>query len=437
MDDVTPETFAEDTNDETVVNDPIESFLNRLKADNLSESGLGDLQEEIRIFFGVGGVPQTLLDATFTAWERLDQAKDNEDATEDDSDLEDLVDLVEEINETYSEPQDTVEETLEVYTGYVPEDQELSSDDDDNADQELENQIVQDNLDWQEAILSCDTLECLNEWEESIKQTIDHSPINVLPETLEALSTTRGRLKKEEQDKAANNQNQIDNWLSRAEMAFDLQEVQTIYDEIRESGIIPSMELIRTLDAAKVRLTPVAKPKSTLEEAKDSISNTWGTSPTSTTNNKNPFKGKKTQVQKVVAEEVTAGTGDEPSDYVSINGINTSGVFSFKTLEGKTEHHSRFDDQYILEPGKKLYEPSTGFVFEVITWEQAKSMSPLLSEDSNKLPLKSLHSPTRSYPKTARTEGLTIISDSLAMQLVENYRKQISQIDNETSMIGS
>ncbi|MFM6159068.1 MAG: hypothetical protein ACKPE3_39835, partial [Sphaerospermopsis kisseleviana] len=88
-------------------------------------------------------------------------------------------------------------------------------------------------------------------------------------------------------------------------------------------------------------------------------------------------------------------------------------------------------------PGTKVYEPSTGFVFEVITWEQAKFMSPLVLEDTNKLPLKSLHSPTRSYPKTSRTDDLMIVSDSLATQLVANYKKQIAEINNETSMIGS
>ncbi|MFM6157737.1 MAG: hypothetical protein ACKPE3_32880, partial [Sphaerospermopsis kisseleviana] len=121
-----------------------------------------------------------------------------------------------------------------------------------------------------------------------------------------------------------------------------------------------------------------------------------------------------------------------------------SGVFAFKSLESlnyygtpKMEHHNRFDDKYILKPGTKVYEPSTGFVFEVVTWEQAKSMSPLVVEDTDKLPLQSLHSPTRSYPKTARTEDLMIVSDSLATQLVANYKKQISEIDKETSMIGS
>ncbi|MFM6156401.1 MAG: hypothetical protein ACKPE3_25980, partial [Sphaerospermopsis kisseleviana] len=145
-------------------------------------------------------------------------------------------------------------------------------------------------------------------------------------------------------------------------MAFDLQEVQTIYDEIRESGIIPSMELIKILEASKIRLTPVT----TLEEAKQSISNSWGTSPATTTaKNKNPFAGRKTQVQKEVVEEITAD-----NDHVSVGNINTSGVFAFKSLESlnyygtpKMEHHNRFDDKYILKPGTKVYEPSTGFVF--------------------------------------------------------------------------
>ncbi|MFM6052306.1 MAG: hypothetical protein ACKPA7_11795, partial [Sphaerospermopsis kisseleviana] len=165
--------------------------------------------------------------ATFVAWERLDQARE---VTED---LESLVNLVEEINENYSNPGT---ETVEVYTGYVPEDQELSSHDDDNDDdngEELNHQKIQDNLDWQEAILSCDSFECLNEWEASLTQTTEQLPNSVFPETLEALRVTRERL---EQDKAANTQNQIDEWSSRAEMAFDFQEVQTIYDEIRESG---------------------------------------------------------------------------------------------------------------------------------------------------------------------------------------------------------
>ncbi|MFM6152675.1 MAG: hypothetical protein ACKPE3_06670, partial [Sphaerospermopsis kisseleviana] len=238
------------------------------------------------------------------------------------------------------------------------------------------------------------------------------------------------------QNKAADTQNQIDEWSSRAEMAFDLQEVQTIYDEIRESGIIPSMELIKILEASKIRLTPVA----TLEEAKQSISNSWGTSPAATTSkNKNPFAGRKTQVQKEVVEEITAD-----NDHVSVSNINASGVFAFTSLESlnyygtaKMEHHNRFNDQYILEPGTKVYEPSTGFMFEVVTWEQAKSMSPLVVEDTDKLPLRSLHSPTRTYPKTARTEDHMIVSDSLATQLVANYKKQILEINNETSMIGS
>ncbi|MFM6067545.1 MAG: hypothetical protein ACKPBB_12245, partial [Sphaerospermopsis kisseleviana] len=427
-------TESNDVNAGIETQDEIKSFLNRLDAENLSESGLGDLQEEIRLFFGLGNIPQLLLDATFVAWERLDQARE---VTED---LESLVNLIEEINENYSAPSTEVEVEVEVYTGDVPEDQELSSyedDNDDDNDEKLNNQKIQDNLDWQEAILSCNTLECLKEWEASLAQTTEQVPNSVLPETLGALRVTREKL---EQDKAAaDTQNQIDEWSSRAEMAFDLQEVQTIYDEIRESGIMPSMELIKIFDASKIRLTPVAKPEPTLEEAKESISNSWGTPPATTSKNKNPFAGKRTQVQKEVVEEVTAD-----NDHVSISSINTSGVFAFKSLESlnhsgtpKMEHHNRFDAQYILEPGTKVYEPSTGFVFEVITWEQAKFMSPLVLEDTNKLPLKSLHSPTRSYPKTARTEDLMIVSDSLATQLVANYKKQISEIDKETPMIGS
>ncbi|MFM6156901.1 MAG: hypothetical protein ACKPE3_28555, partial [Sphaerospermopsis kisseleviana] len=172
------------------------------------------------------------------------------------------------------------------------------------------------------------------------------------------------------QNKAADTQNQIDEWSSRAEMAFDLQEVQTIYDEIRESGIIPSMELIRILEASKIRLTPVAEIEPTLEEVKESISNSWGNPPATTAKNKNPFAGKRTQVQKEVVEEITADTVEKLTDYVSVSSINTSGVFAFKSLESlnyygtpKMEHHNRFDDKYILKPGTKVYEPSTGFVF--------------------------------------------------------------------------
>jgi hypothetical protein len=114
-------------------------------------------------------------------------------------------------------------------------------------------------------------------------------------------------------------------------------------------------------------------------------------------------------------------------------------VFEFQTLDGKPEKHHRFDSRYILDPGTKLFEPSTKYVFEVATWEEVISLNPLIAENPNKLPLKSLHNPKRSYSKDAdKTDVFVIVSDKQANQLVQEYRAALVQMESNPNFeIGS
>jgi hypothetical protein len=114
-------------------------------------------------------------------------------------------------------------------------------------------------------------------------------------------------------------------------------------------------------------------------------------------------------------------------------------VFEFQTLDGKPEKHHRFDSRYILDPGTKLFEPSTKYVFEVATWEEVMSLNPLLAENPNKLPLKSLHNPKRNYGKDAdKTDVFVIVNDEQADQFVQEYRATLVQIESDPNpTIGS
>ena len=436
-----------------------QKFLDRLNTDNLSEAGLSDLQEEIREFYGSGHIPQELLDAQIAAWERLN----NDDDSDNDSVETEVLESESNNSEEIEEYQD--DESVDIYDGDIPDDEELTEATDqptENTEDIAQNKIVADNLSWQNSILTnCETWEELKEWDKFIANAVNKNPDSVLPETFTALDTTRSKLEARDaqQAKTVDVESLTRAWINRAELAFDLEEIQTIYneikDEIKASGINPSMALIKTLDAAKVRLTPVApvvttKPEISdkdIADAKACINNQWSTpsEPTievpSTTTKRNPFEGKKTNRGQITVEFELQGLQQTQniSDSVTINSINTSGVFEFQTLDGKPEKHHRFDSRYILDPGTKLFEPSTKYVFEVATWEEVMSLNPLLAENPNKLPLKSLHNPKRNYGKDAdKTDVFVIVNDEQADQFVQEYRATLVQIESDPNpTIGS
>jgi hypothetical protein len=444
-----------------------QKFLDRLTSDNLSEAGLSDLQEEIRTFYGSGHIPQPLLDAQITAWERLnnDDDLDDDDAVySEEFEIDNTTPEEPELTEVY----DANDDDDDIYDGDIPAEEELTEatyQPTENPEDIAQNKIVADNLSWQNSILTnCETWEELKEWDKFIANAVNKNPDSVLPETFTALDTTRSKLEARDaqQAKTVDVDSLTQAWVNRAELAFDLEEIQTIYneikDEIKASGINPSMALIKALDAANARLTPVApvttvvttKPEISDEDiadAKACINNQWSTpsEPTievpSTTTKRNPFAGRKSSGGKITVEvELTSSEQTQnTSDSITINSINTSGVFEFQSLDGKPEKHHRFDSRYILDPGTKLFEPSTKYVFEVAIWEEVISLNPLIAENPNKLPLKSLHNPKRSYSKDAdKTDVFVIVSDEQANQLVQEYRAALVQMESNPNFeIGS
>ena len=347
-----------------IVEDKKEYFLEQLNS-NLSETGLGDLQDEIKNYYGSGNIPQDLLDATVAAWDILNDSEDE----------------------------------IEVYDGYVPEEEEITT------EAKEEDKTEENNKTWQNSILNnCETSEELKQWDRFIANAITREEPTILPETLTALEATRSRLKA--RDEEQKKESLIAGWLSRANSVSNINEVQTIYDEIKESGIVPSMALVNALDKAKKDI------EAKVTEVDD---NDWG------------------DVESGISDEVTATTTASQQGFSS---IGTSDAFGFLTLEGQVEKHRRFDAKYILNPGTKLYQPSTKYVFEVITWEELKKLSPLTEEDVNKLPLKSLHSPTRSYAKAEdKTSALVIVSDLQADNFVVQYRTRLDQIANDPNFV--
>lgn len=425
----------------TTTTDTTQKFLDRLNTDRLSEAGLSDLREEIRTIYGSGHIPQELLDATIAAWERL-----NNDLDDDGVDPEVLE------SESHSDAIEEDNESVDIYDGDIPDDEGLTDDTDQSTEDIAQNKIVTDNLSWQNSILTnCETWEELEEWDRFIANAVNKNPDSVLPETFTALDTTRSKLEARDaqQAKTVDVESLTQAWVDRAELAFDLEEIQTIYNEIRESGIVPSMALIKTLDAAKARLAPVVPVETTqpkisdkdIADARACIGNQWTTAPSeptievpSTTTKKNPFAGKKSSGGKITVEvELTSSEPTQnTSDSITISSINTSGVFEFQRLDGKPEKHRRFDSRYILEPGTKLFEPSTKFVFEVATWEELIALRPIATENPNKLPLKSLHNPKRNYGKDAdKTDVFVIINDEQADQFVQEYRATLVQMEND------
>ncbi len=350
-----------------IVEDKKEYFLEQLNS-NLSETGLGDLQDKIKNYYGSGNIPQDLLDATVEAWGILNDSEDE----------------------------------IEVYDGYVPEEEELEE----ITTEAKEDKTEENNKTWQNSILNnCETVEELKQWDRFIANAITREEPTILPETLTALETTRARLKA--RDEEQKKESLIAGWLSRANSVSNINEVQTIYDEIKESGIVPSMALVNALDKAKKDIEA--------KVTKVGDDDDWG------------------DVESGVSDEVTATTTASQQGFSS---IGTSDAFGFLTLEGQVEKHRRFDARYILNPGTKLYQPSTKYVFEVITWEELKKLSPLTEEDVNKLPLKSLHSPTRSYAKAEdKTSALIIVNDLQADNFVVQYRTRIDQIANDPNFV--
>ena len=456
VEEITENTTTEELTDESLVlesatttTDTTQKFLDRLNTDNLSEAGLSDLQEEIRTRYGSGHIPQELLDAQIAAWERLN----NDDLDNDSVDPEVFESESNNDSEAIEGYQD--DESVDIYDGDIPAEEELTDNTDqltENLENIVQNKIVADNLSWQNSILTnCETWEELEEWDKFIANAVNKNPDSVLPETFTALDTTRSKLEARDaqQAKTVDVDSLTQAWLNRAELAFDLEEIQTIYNEIRESGIVPSMALIKALDAANARLTPVApvvtkKPEISDEDiadAKACIGNQWSTPSETTievqvqsTAKKDPFAGRKSTGQ-VRKEEILNGTASttEAPDSITISSINTSGVFEFQTLDGKPEKHHRFDSRYILDPGTKLFELSTKYVFEVATWEEVMSLNPLIAENPNKLPLKSLHNPKRNYGKDAdKTDVFVIINDEQADQFVQEYRATLVQMENDS-----
>ena len=455
VEEITENTTTEELTDESLVlesatttTDTTQKFLDRLNTDNLSEAGLSDLQEEIRTLYGSGHIPQELLDAQIAAWERLNNDDSDNDSVETEV-------LESESNEAIEGYQD--DESVDIYDGDIPAEEELTDNTDqptENLENIVQNKIVADNLSWQNSILTnCETWEELKEWDRFIANAVNKNPDSVLPETFTALDTTRSKLEARDaqQAKTVDVDSLTQAWINRAELTFDLEEIQIIYNEIRESGIIPSMGLIKTLDAAKARLTPVVpvvttKPEISDEDitdARDCIGNQWNNAqpkPTievqvqvQSTAKKDPFAGRKSTGQ-VRKEEILNGTASttEAPDSITISSINTSGVFEFQTLDGKPEKHHRFDSRYILDPGTKLFELSTKYVFEVATWEEVMGLNPLIAENPNKLPLKSLHNPKRNYGKDAdKTDVFVIVSDEQADQFVQEYRATLVQMEND------
>ena len=342
--------------------------------------------------------------------------------------LVEVIDCEEDIS--YIEEEDTEEETTEVYSGYIPEDEELDIENTDLT-QTSENACLEDNASWQRSILTnCETLESLTDWDRFITNAIKNDANSVTPETIEALNTTRARLQSQE----SNPQEALSSdWYNRAEFAFDLAEIQTIYNEIRDSGINPSMLLIKTLENAKARIETKEEAKKEENIARESISNSWSapldkvtTNPTS----EKKFGNRKANVKQIVESEITDATSnDDTHDYVTIGKINTSGVFDFATLDGQIEQHRRFDEKYILSPGTKLYELKTKFTWEVVTWESIEGKRGIII-DYSKLPLRSTCKPINANKTADMTQSFAIISDSQEAKFIADYRNSLEQANS-------
>ena len=339
--------------------------------------------------------------------------------------LVEVIDCEEDIS--YIEEEDTEEETTEVYSGYIPEDEELDIENTDLT-QTSENACLEDNASWQRSILTnCETLESLTDWDRFITNAIKNDANSVTPETIEALNTTRARLESDLQEALSSD------WYNRAEFAFDLAEIQTIYNEIRDSGINPSMLLIKTLENAKARIETKEEAKKEENIARESISNSWSapldkvtTNPTS----EKKFGNRKANVKQIVESEITDATSnDDTHDYVTIGKINTSGVFDFATLDGQIEQHRRFDEKYILSPGTKLYELKTKFTWEVVTWESIEGKRGIII-DYSKLPLRSTCKPINANKTADMTQSFAIISDSQEAKFIADYRNSLEQANS-------
>jgi hypothetical protein len=477
----------------TSIETATKNFLSRFKsaAVNLSETGLADLQEEVRQFYGLGNVPQELLDANFEAWEKfngdaeddedLDNGAEEEDFGSDSANSEDVPELSydvvpnlydgypDETDASTTEPKEN--EILEVYAGYVPEEEEDASGYLETLfDANDEDPYVAENESWQEAILNnCETWDLLKDWDTFIARKLETDPDSVLPETLAALVTTRSKLEARdlEREPKVNPEDLIAEWSDHASMASDLSELTTIYAEIKDFStknpaiFIYTAYLHNTLETAKKRLTPKVEP--TTEEikvARESIDNSWNAPATfkdvKEESSDDDWGDVETGISKEVSTtatkpaiavddddwgEVETGVSHEASavptsnDYVTISSINTSGVFAFKTLDGRTEEHKRFDDKYILDPGTKLYEPSTGHVFEIVTWEDIKAKSPLVMENAGKLPLVARHLVNNNYPRVAdRTQDFVVIDESTANKFIDIFRQNVEQLKNNVEI---
>jgi hypothetical protein len=222
-----------------------QAFISRLTS-NLSETGSGDLWEEIRQHYGsVSAIPEMIVEAFSKFYDEL-QARLSDD---DDG------------------------EELEIYEGYIPEEEEPATEEPQapevaaTVEQTSERTVEDKNLEWQEAIASAKETD-LAAWDVWITNQLNDRNPEILPATYQALQSAKAKftpvIEKPESvavtapatkysaDEAAN-LNKI--WLESAEKvasseSYTKEDVDYIWAAIRVSDIdrtLLSMQLINKL----------------------------------------------------------------------------------------------------------------------------------------------------------------------------------------------
>ena len=222
-----------------------QAFISRLTS-NLSETGSGDLWEEIRQHYGsVSAIPEMIAEAFSKFYDEL-QARLSDD---DDG------------------------EELEIYEGYIPEEEELATEEPQapevaaTVEQTSERTVEDKNLEWQEAIASAKETD-LAAWDVWVTNQLNDRNPEILPATYQALQSAKAKftpvIEKPESvavtapatkysaDEAAN-LNKI--WLESAEKvasseSYTKEDVDYIWAAIRVSDIdrtLLSMQLINKL----------------------------------------------------------------------------------------------------------------------------------------------------------------------------------------------
>lgn len=438
----------ETTNDqelETEDNEQIilDAFLARINDENISESGLNGIAEEIKQEFG--DIPEVLTLAITEAWVKKYNATSG--STQKLNSEDKVTEQYSEINEVendqedeYLEDPDSEDDQEDEYL------QDPEQDNEEDSEQEIDPTIEADNKRWCDQILNnCETLETLEEWDVFIANELKRDKSRVLPMTIDALDATRERLTP---NVVIDETKLTEKWITDCEMAFDLGDITRIYNEIRESGLVLNQQVYRAIQKAEARL----QPKPTQEEiiARESIDNQWNTPTVDAP--KVETKPEPIKVAPIVSIASTTSNDDDDFDFdsiavevgtsteagvqpeagISISGIRTGGEFKFKNLSCK-----RFDQRYILEPGWKVLNNITGQVWEVCLWEDATAANPMIKEDVNKLPLKNLCNAIGHCKLETSFENLSIVEDHEVPQLIANYKAGVEKLSDNLTETGN